>query len=316
MMTRVSAFLIAAVLLLTTVTARCAEQPPIPIWPHQSAADIGASEKIIPLQTKGDFAVTSITVPTLRAFLPKPAKATGAAVIICPGGAYLREVPVKEGEEVARWLNSIGVAGFVLKYRLPDCKVEAGLDPFPQQDAKRAMRLVRSQAARFGLDPSRIGIMGFSAGGHLAASVGVMFDDGRPDAADPVERLSCRPDFLVLVYPVISMEPGVTHANSRYRLIGANPSPDLVWEFSADRQVTPRTPPTFLTSSTDDPVVPIENSIRFISALHAAGVPAEAHFYDFNQHGYGTRASLAPIASTWPARLHDWLRGRGLLNMK
>ncbi|MEN6625935.1 MAG: alpha/beta hydrolase [Candidatus Sumerlaeia bacterium] len=315
-MTRVWSFLVAAALLASSMTARGAEEPPMVIWPHQSAADIGAGEKIITLNTQGDTAVTSITVPTLEAFLPKPAKATGAAFIICPGGAYMREVPVKEGEEVARRLNAFGVAGFVLKYRLPNGTVGDGEDPLPQQDAKRAIRLVRSQAAKWRLDPARIGLMGFSAGGHLAASVGTMFDDGRPGAADPVERVSCRADFLALIYPVITMEAGVTHANSRKYLLGANPPAELVWEFSAERQVTPRTPPTFLTSSTDDPVVPIENSIRFVSALHAAGVPAEVHLYDYDKHGYGLRPSLAPVASTWPARLEEWMRGRGLLDRK
>ncbi len=316
MMRRLVSLGVAAFLLLASWAPVRAQELPMVLWPRHSAADIGVGEKIIPLKTKGDTAVTSITVPTLRPFLPDPAKATGAAVIICPGGAYLREVPVKEGDEIARWLNSIGVAGFVLKYRLPDGTVRDGQDPMPQQDAKRAIRLVRSQAARFHLDPARVGLMGFSAGGHLAASVGTLFDDGRPGDADPVERLGCRPDFLVLVYPVISMQPGLTHPESCRRLIGSNPAPALVWKYSADRQVTPRTPPTFLTASTGDPVVPVENSLRFMSALRVAGVPAELHLYDFDQHGYGMRPALAPIASTWPARLAEWMRGRGLLDGK
>jgi len=191
--------------------------------------------------------------PTLTVHLAPAAKATGAAVVICPGGGYGALMESYEGHDVAAWLNQAGVAGVVLKYRV-QC-----LHPGPLLDAHRALRIVRARAAEWRLDPQRVGIMGFSAGGHLASTAGTHFDAGDPKAADPVDRLSCRPDFMVLVYPVITMGPK-SHGGSRVNLLGSNPAPDLVELLSNEKQVTEKTPPTFLVHAKTDSLVPVENS--------------------------------------------------------
>lgn len=263
-----------------------------PLWPNGAPGALGTADE---------------DIPTLAAFLLPPERAVPTAVIVCPGGGYLHLATDKEGDQVARWLNSIGVQAFVLKYRLGPRyhhPVELG-------DAQRAIRTVRFRAAQYHIQPDRIGIMGFSAGGHLASTAGTHFDSGNPDAADPIDRVSCRPDFLVLGYPVISFTQHV-HVGSMHALLGENPDPELVALLSNELQVTPQTPPTFLFHTTADQTVPVENSVMFYLALHKAGVPAEMHLYEEGPHGVG----LAPTdeaLSSWPARLADWLRVRGLL---
>jgi acetyl esterase/lipase len=264
-----------------------------PLWPNGAPGAMGTAE---------------IDIPTLAAYMVPEGRGTGAAVVVCPGGGYQHLSMDKEGEQIARWLNSIGVTAFVLKYRLgPKYR-----HPVELGDAQRAIRTVRYQAAQYRVLPNRIGIMGFSAGGHLASSAGTHFDAGKADAADPIDRTSSRPDFLVLCYPVISFGP-FAHRGSMNALLGDNPDPKLVENLSNELQVTAQTPPTFLFHTTDDPVVPVENSVLFYMALKKAGVPAEMHIYEHGPHGVG----LAPtdeVLSSWPARLADWLRVRGLLN--
>lgn len=247
--------------------------------------------------------------PTLTAHLPAARKATGTAVVVCPGGGYGHLAIGYEGHDVARWLADHGVVGFVLKYRH---RGNGYGHPAPLDDAQRALRTVRARAAEFGVDPERIGILGFSAGGHLASSAGVHFDAGDPDAADAIERASSRPDFLILCYPVISFTAPVTHQGSRQNLLGKDPDPKLVRKFSTELQVTAGTPPTFLWHTTADKAVPAENSVLFYLALRAAGVPAELHVYEHGRHGLGL-AKDAPGAQRWTASCFDWLRGRGLL---
>ena len=249
-----------------------------------------------------------IDKPSLTPYLAPAGRGTGTAVIVCPGGGYGGLSMDKEGDQIARWLNSLGVSAFVLKYRLGPKyhhPVELG-------DAQRAIRTVRSKAAEYRLLPDRIGIMGFSAGGHLASTAGTHFDAGDSAASDPIDRLGSRPDFLVLCYPVISFgEFG--HQGSKRYLLGDNPDPKLVASLSNETQVTARTPPTFLFHTTTDAAVPVENSVMFYAALRKAGVPAELHIYERGPHGVG----LAPtdeVLSSWPARLADWLRVHGLLN--
>jgi acetyl esterase/lipase len=265
-------------------------------------------ELLWPDGAPGAMGNEDIDKPTLTPYPAPAGRGTGTAVVVCPGGGYLHLSMEKEGSDVARWLNSLGVAAFVLKYRLGPKyhhPVELG-------DAQRAIRTVRARAAEFRVMPDRVGIMGFSAGGHLASTAGTHFDAGNAPAADPTERMGSRPDFLILGYPVISFGP-YAHRGSLHALLGDNPDPKLVESLSNELQVTAQTPPTFLFHTTEDKTVPVENSILFYLALRKAGVPAEMHIYEHGPHGVG----LAPTdeaLSTWPARLADWLRGRGLLN--
>ncbi len=265
-------------------------------------------ELLWPDGAPGALGTEDIDKPTLTAYLVPAGRGTGTAVVVCPGGGYQHLAMDHEGEQVARWLNSLGVAAFVLKYRLGPKyhhPVELG-------DAQRAIRTVRARAAELRIAPDRVGIMGFSAGGHLASTAGTHFDAGKDSSADPIERMSSRPDFLILGYPVISFGT-YAHKGSLHMLLGDNPDPKLVENLSNELQVTAQTPPTFLFHTTEDRTVPVENSILFYMALRKAGVPAEMHIYEKGPHGVG----LAPTdeaLSTWPGRLADWMRGRGLLN--
>ena len=282
--------------ILLIAIAALAQQPPKPepLWPDGAPGALGTED---------------VDKPTLAAYPVAQGRGVGTAVIVCPGGGYVNLSMDKEGDQFARWLNSIGVAAFVLKYRLgPKYR-----HPIELGDAQRAIRTVRAKAADFRVLPDRIGIMGFSAGGHLASSAGTHFDSANPSAADPVDRVSSRPDFMVLGYPVISFTTSYVHRGSMRSLLGDNPDPKLVELMSNELQVTPQTPPTFLFHTTTDTVVPPENSILFYMALRKAGVPAELHIYERGPHGVGLAQTDEALAS-WPARLADWLRVRGLLN--
>ena len=245
--------------------------------------------------------------PTLDIYIPSEG-ANGAAVVVFPGGGYRHLAVDHEGRQIARWLNSFGVVAFVLKYRLGPRYHH----PIQMGDAHRALRHVRLHAAEFGVDPSRLGVWGFSAGGHLASTVATHFDRGDKTAAEPIDRMSSRPDFAILGYPVISFTTEYTHQGSKRHLLGDNPDPKLVQLLSSELQVTPETPPTFLFHTNEDTGVPPENSVLFYLALRKAGVPAELHIYERGRHGVG----LAPtdrVLSTWPQRLSDWLHSRGIL---
>ncbi|HYW96189.1 MAG TPA: alpha/beta hydrolase [Bacteroidales bacterium] len=249
-------------------------------------------------------------IPTLTVF--RPDNPNGAAVVICPGGGYVALAIDKEGYKFARWFNERGVTAFVLKYRLDTWDVKGYTYPAQFDDATRAMRLVRSQAGKYGIDPSKIGIMGFSAGGHLASTVGTHFDYGNPDAQDVIERYSSRPDFMILAYPVISMTTPYTHRFSRKVLIGEDLNKDLAWYLSSELQVTTFTPPTFLFHTDADNTVPAENSMLFYQALRKVHVPAEIHIFEHGHHGVGL-AKDDPALSVWPLLLENWLKGRGLM---
>lgn len=244
--------------------------------------------------------------PTLTIFLP--AKANGTGVVVCPGGGYRHLSMQKEGTDIAAWLNARGVAAFVLKYRLgPRYHHPAMLD-----DAQRAIRTVRSNTKQYGVEPDRVGIWGFSAGGHLASTTGTHFDAGNPNAADPIDRAGSRPDFMILAYPVITMKEPYVHKGSLKALLGENPDPKLVELLSNEDQVTPQTPPTFLFLTNEDKTVPPENSVYFYLALRKAGVPAEMHIYEHGAHGAGL-GTQDPVLASWPKRLEDWMRGHGWL---
>jgi acetyl esterase/lipase len=234
--------------------------------------------------------------------------ANGTGVIVAPGGGYANLAIDHEGRQVASWFNAMGVSAYVLKYRLGPRYHH----PIELGDAQRAIRIVRSRAKELGVVPDRIGMTGFSAGGHLAATAGTHFDDGKRDATDPIDRVSSRPDFLILGYPVISFDPAIAHAGSVKNLLGDRPDPALIEDMSVDRRVTAQTPPTFLFHTTTDATVPVENAVRFYLALRKAGVPAEMHIFANGPHGVGL-ALGDPALSMWPTLLSNWLRARGLL---
>lgn len=269
-----------------------AATPPqtIPLWPTGAPGAVGTA----PVDT-----------PTITIYLP-PRNPTRTGIVICPGGGYSELAIEKEGTKVAQWLNTRGVAAFVLKYRLGPRYHH----PAPLMDAQRAIRYVRFHADQEGLSPNHIGIMGFSAGGHLASTVGTHADQGNIEASDPIERVNSLPDFLVLAYPVISMQPGITHKGSLHMLLGENPNPMLENELSNETRVTAQTPPTFLFSTTNDPAVPVINSVLFYEALLRAGVPAELHLFEQGNHGSGL-AQDNPQLRMWPVLLQNWLHLHG-----
>ena len=263
------------------------------LWPNGAPGAVGSEP---------------VDKPKITVYLAPADRATGAAVVVCPGGGYQVVAADHEGKQIAEWLNSLGVSAFVLQYRLG----QRYRHPAPLQDAQRAIRLVRSRATQWRLDPKRIGILGFSAGGHLASTAATHFDDGKPDASDAIERESSRPDFAVLCYAVISLVDPVAHSGSRRNLLGDPADPALVEWLSNEKQVTARTPPTFLWHTADDSAVPVENSLQFFEALHKAGVPGELHVFPHGRHGLGLAAG-DPAVSQWPRLCAAWMEGLGLL---
>jgi acetyl esterase/lipase len=247
-------------------------------------------------------------IPTLTPFLPASDSASGAAFIVCPGGGY-SHLSVHEGKPVAQWLNTLGIAGFVLKYRLGP-KYH---DPVELQDVQRAVRVVRARAGEWHLDPRRVGIIGFSAGGHLASCAATHFDDGNAGAADETDRVSCRPDLAILIYPVITMSGAYVHLGSRLNLLGPNPDPRREDFFSTDRQVSARTPPCFLVHTADDRTVPVQNSLMFAAACRAQGVSVELHVFEHGAHGFGLGGGDAAL-SVWPSLAGAWLKRHGFTN--
>jgi acetyl esterase/lipase len=265
------------------VSAQAQPTNSFPLWPNGAPGALGKADK---------------DIPTLTPYWPDPAKATGAAIVICPGGGY-GGLAGHEGDHYARFLNESGIAGLVLKYRLGSGGYR---HPVMLQDAARAVRMVRAQASEWKLDPKHIGIMGSSAGGHLASTLLTHFDDGRPDATDPIERASSRPDLGILCYAVITMGE-YTHRGSRSNLLGNDPSPELIRELSNELQVTKDTPPCFIWHTYEDSAVPVENSLHFAEALRKAGVPFDLHVYQKGQHGIGLGTG------SWnPEKRHPWTR--------
>jgi acetyl esterase/lipase len=241
-------------------------------------------------------------IPTITVYLPPADKASGAAVVICPGGGYGGLAMDHEGHQIAKWLNSFGVAGVILKYRhAPKYR-----HPIPLGDAQRALRYVRANAKEWKIDPQRVGILGFSAGGHLASTAGTHFDKGDANAKDPIDRISCRPDFTVLVYPVITLVGPYAHKGSRNNLLGDKQDAKVVESLCNEKQVTADTPPTFLTHTKEDKGVPPENSMLFHEACKKAGVESEIHLYEKGRHGLGLGPKDLEF-SQWPQRCQEWM---------
>jgi acetyl esterase/lipase len=254
------------------------------------------------------YSYSLVSRPTLQVFLPRPEIATGAAVVVCPGGGYLHLAFTHEGTDVARMLNDWGIAAFVLKYRLPNDETMIDKTIGPLQDAQRAIQLVRQRAGDWGVDPAKVGIMGFSAGGHLASTAGTHFNQATIDNPGGV---SLRPDFMILLYPVISFQDSIGHRGSRDNLIGLHPDATLIRKYSNELQVTAQTPPAFLVHAEDDKTVPVANSLHFYEALQANGVPAEMHIYPHGGHGFGLNNPTT--TDKWTDRLKNWLLAGGWL---
>lgn len=277
----------------------------IPLWPEgvpNAKPELG--EEII-----AEGRISNVSVPTLTIYAPAVDRPNGTAVIVCPGGGYSYVSNEREGVQYANWLSTLGITSFVLKYRM----AEFG-HPAPLQDVLRAVRIVRSRATEFKINPDRIGVMGSSAGGHLTASAGTLFNHAAGKTSAPLDAVSARPDFLILMYPVITMKDPFAHAGSRKSLLGAHPSAELLQLMSLEDQVTPATPPTLLIHTQEDRTVPVENSIAFYQALTRAKVPAEMYLFEHGGHGIGMRDGLG-TASNWPKRAEEWLRTRGLLDV-
>ncbi|WP_345057526.1 alpha/beta hydrolase [Hymenobacter glaciei] len=252
--------------------------------------------------------ISNVVQPTLTVFAPAAGTANGTAVVICPGGGYARLSIDSEGYDVAKRMNEMGVTAFVLKYRLPNDQSQPDKSIAPLLDAQQALRFVHQQAAKYQLNPERIGLMGFSAGGHLAAWAGTSF--ARPVGDQPGSE-SVRPAFLVLLYPVISFSDTLRHVGSRDNLLGKSPTAELIRQYSNELHVSAQTPPTFLVHAEDDKTVPVNNSIVFYQACLRHGVPAELHLYPRGGHGFGLNNTTTP--DRWPDRLRNWLDANGWL---
>lgn len=294
--------LAATILLASLAAAQPPAPPPLPLWNGKASHAVGDTDRDRPH-------VTIYRAPA--------DKANGAAVVVCPGGGYGGLAMDHEGKQVAEFFNGLGVTAFVLKYRTAGKERPGPLHPAPLADAQRAIRLVRFKAKEFGIDPARVGLMGFSAGGHLASTAGTHFHTGGLKNDDHVENESCRPDFLILGYPVVTMEDAVTHRGSRNNLIGPKPDPKLVEELSNEKQVTKDTPPTFIFHTNEDTAVVPENAVRFYLACKKAGVPVELHLYEKGRHGVGINPKGVSVGTdAWKHRLADWLKDRGVLQSK
>lgn len=276
-------FLLTVCVLMNVVLAE--KVATMNVWPGKAPGAMGEADR---------------DIPTITVYVPQSAKKPCAAILICPGGGYGGLCSSYEGHDIAKWLDQYGITGVVLKYRLNPYR-----HPIPMSDAQRAMRLVRAHAAEWGIDSNRLGIMGFSAGGHLASTVGTHYDRGIAGAIDVIERLSCRPDFMVLVYPVISMGK-VTHGGSRLNLLGDKPSQELMDNLSNELLVTEDTPPAFLAHSVKDTVVNVENSRLFANALKAKGVPVTLFELPKGEHGLG--CGKGEEWASWQAECVKWLK--------
>lgn len=294
--------LLAAAGLAQLLAMPVSAQTEIALYPGRIPNAIEAENQ----ETNEKGSVRNVSKPTLTAFLPPAGTGNGAAVIVCPGGGYGGLVIDREGYRVAKELNKSGIAAFVLKYRLPSDRIMKDKAIGPLQDAQQAIKTVREKAKEWQIDPAKIGIMGFSAGGHLASTAGTHYDSS---FVDNPQKTSLRPDFMILVYPVISFDGKIGHKGSSANLLGMTPSPERVSYFSNDMQVTASTPPTYLTHAGDDTVVPVSNSIRFYEALLAKGISADMHIYSEGKHGY----PKTPSFDEWFGRCLHWMRTTGLI---
>lgn len=279
------------------------------LWPAGKVPNSKASDEKEIRNATDVIRISKVQLPDITVYLPAKKTATGQAVVICPGGGYNYLSYNWEGTDPARWLAAKGIAAIVLKYRLPEPKSNINPTLSPLMDAQRAIRTVRFYASRWNIKKDKIGIMGFSAGGHLASTAGTHFDNGINGAADSIDQQSSRPDFLVLVYPVISMTKSIMHSGSRNRLIGEKPDSATARYYSNELQVTANTPPAFLVHASDDKTVPVENSLLFYQALRDNGILAEMHIFPKGGHGFGLGIGYG-AAEKWMELCMEWIRTR------
>ncbi len=274
-----------------------AQSQEIILWPSGAPGALGTAPEDIP----------SITVYKAKS------NPTHAAVLVCPGGGYITLAMDHEGKQIAEWFNSLGVTAFILKYRVNNYENKKYGYPAAFNDASRAIRTIKYRSSEWGIDTSKLGIMGFSAGGHLTSTMGTHFDMGNPLATDPIEKLSSRPTFMILCYPVITFKEATgAHLFSRQMLLGKDPDPKLVEFLSNETQVKPNTPPTFIFQTNEDETVPAENAVSFYLALRKLKIPVEMHIFEPGKHGVGL-AKNDPVLSVWPSLLQTWLAGKGIL---
>lgn len=295
---RIFTWLLGVVLTLGMEVVYGQETEIFPLWPQGPKENNGLTGRTS-IGEQGR--VIDNATAELMVFLPKEEIRTSVAMVICPGGGYKHLSMKHEGEDMARWLNEQGITAVVLKYRMPN-----GHHRIPLADAQRAIRWLRGRAEDWGIDPHKIGIAGFSAGGHVASTLATHFDDGNAKAQDRLARLSCRPDFVVLLYPVISMKNGLTHAGSRKALLGPQPAQEIIEKYSNELQVSAKTPPVFLVHCDDDATVPALNSVVFYQALKKHRIPAVMYIFPKGGHGWGMRPGFAYYPE-WTGLLQKWL---------
>jgi len=290
-------------MLLSSVSIM-AQNKTLKVWPNGAPNDNGMKD---PEEKYDGVRVRNVSEAEMYVYLPEKENNTGAAVVICPGGGYMIEAMDHEGYEIAKWLQLKGIAGIVLKYRLP-----YGHHEIPSGDARQTIRIVRMNAKEWGINTGKIGIAGSSAGGHLASTVGTRFDMGNKQSTDPIEQMSCRPDFMLLLYPVISFNEAVGHMGSRKNLIGESNDWKLAKQYSNELNVTKETPPTFLVLADDDKGVIPQNSVDFYLALKQNDVPAEMHIFQEGGHGFGITKKNLPV-DQWPELFYNWLKARKII---
>jgi acetyl esterase/lipase len=284
-----------------------AQTETINLWPQDKIPNFKSNnveEKSV-TDAEGILRISGVTVPTLTAYIVPKEKATGAAVMICPGGGYGILAASHEGSDFAKWFNDRGISAFVLKYRLPNENAMTHQHEVPLMDAMQGMKLIRQNAVKWNIDINKVGVMGFSAGGHLAATLSTHYNMG--------ERASqeAKPNFSILLYPVISFSPTIAHGGSRDKLLGSEKSEELIKYYSNELQVSDQTPPAFLVHAMDDSGVPVENSIEYYLALKKHKIPAEMHLYPKGGHGYGMRTEGKGSLGNWPAAMEGWLKATG-----
>ncbi len=279
----------------------------LPLWKDHIPNQLpNHKEEVESLKDPGLLWIENVQDPSIEVFLPAKANANGKAVLICPGGGYEGLAYDWEGTDIAKLLNSKGIAGIVLKYRLPDPASFSNHSSVPLQDAQRALKMIRYHAGEWNIKPDKIGVMGFSAGGHLASTLGTHFTKKVYSVSDAVETLSARPDFMILIYPVISMKKTITHNGSREALLGNNPSLAMIDEYSNELQIKSNTPPVFILHASDDNSVSVKNSTGFYNALKEKQISVEMHIYPEGGHGFSLAMDNKHL-KTWPQRLFDWL---------